>query len=379
MLVRLAFAVINPFLPAETPPPSKPAAPVKADKQINALLASVRAKHKLPGLVGAILRGDRLVAIGVDGVRKAGSSEALRVDDKMHLGSCTKTLTATLIALLVEEKKLSWDTTILQVFPRLKDEIHPNFRGVTLAQLLTHRAGLPADGPWRDLGNQSTTAQRLTLLKKMLKKAPDSKPGTKYVYSNVGYALAGLVAETVTGKSWEELMRRRLFKPLGMTSAGLGVPGTRDRVDQPWGHLWTKEAFLPLQHDNAAALGPAGTVHCSLPDWAKFIALHLRGAQGRARLLKAATFKYLLTPPKGQEYACGWVVAKRPWAGGLVLAHDGTNKMWFAVVAVAPGRDFAVMVAANAGGGPVPKACMEALQALARHFDKRFAKKKADG
>jgi len=107
-------------------------------------------------------------------------------------------------------------------------------------------------------------------------------------------------------------------------------------------------------------------VHYSIRDWAKYIALHLRGAQGDAKRLKPATFTRLHAPVGDEppRYAMGWGVARRDWGGGDVLTHAGSNTMWFAVTWVAPWRDFAVLVASNQGGDQAQKACDEATAAL---------------
>src|SRR5262249_19467782 len=150
-----------------------------ADPQVNALLAPIRDKYDLPGIVGGIVRGDKLVAVGVAGIRKSGSPEMMTVDDQVHIGSDTKAMTATRIAILVEQRKLSWDSTLASVFSDLKDGMYADYRKVTLAELLTHRAGLPANPvSWWGLGSSKpTTEQRLTLLKQVLKEPPKTKPG----------------------------------------------------------------------------------------------------------------------------------------------------------------------------------------------------------
>ena len=148
---------------------------------------------------------------------------------------------------------------------------------------------------------------------RMMKDAPLSRPGSTFAYSNVGYAIAGLMAEQVTGRSWERLMSDLLFEPLGMASARVRPSGTPGKLDAPWGH---DDKDKPSQSDNAPALGPAGTVHATIPDWAKFAALHLRGGQGKARLLKPATFRMLHTPPSGGDYAGGWMVCRPPLGRG---------------------------------------------------------------
>ena len=124
-------------------------------------------------------------------------------------------MTATMIATLVEEGKLDWSSTIRKVFPARSKELHPDFKDVNLWQLLTHRAGLPANGPWWELKGRTTTEKRRDLLIRMMKDAPLTKPGTTHAYSNVGYAIAGLMAEQVTDHSWEDLMRDAALRAAG--------------------------------------------------------------------------------------------------------------------------------------------------------------------
>ena len=343
-------------------------APVYADERVSRILAPVRDEYHLPGLIGAIVKGNRLAAIGALGIRKIGSSEPMQVTDQVRLGSCTKAMTATMIATLIEAGKLSVSTTIRQVFPEVAPGFHRDFQSVTLWQLLTHRAGLPPNAPWWQLSGETTTDQRRDLLVRMLGDAPQSRPGTRYIYSNVGYALAGLMAEQVTGRSWEDLMRQRVFEPLGMLSAGFGPPGHAGRVDQPWGHQPVGREVRPTQKDNAPAMGPAGNVHCSVPDWALFVAAHLRGSQGKGSLLKPASFRALHNPAPGSDYAGGWVVGERSWAGGRTLTHNGSNTYWYVAVWIAPARDFAVLTATNQGGPAGEEATDQAASKLIESF-----------
>ncbi len=289
---------------------------LQSDTRMEDLLGPIRDEHHLPGLIGGITFGAKLAALGALGIRKIGSSQPILVTDQMHLGSCTKAMTATMIGSLVETGKLSWRSTFKDIFPESADQFHPQFQTATLSHLLTHRAGLPHDGPWWNLPGQTTTQARHALMTSMLQEAPRTKPGSTYGYSNVGYALAALMAEQVSGESWESLMRTRLFEPLGMSSAGFGTPGRAGAVIEPWGHRLDGRDLKPTQQDNAPSMGPAGTVHCSLPDWAKFAALHLAGEHDSSKLLKPATLKTLHIPPPSCEYAGGWIVVERSWAGG---------------------------------------------------------------
>src|SRR5689334_11902854 len=95
------------------------------------------------GIAAAVLKGERIIGLGTAGARKRRSGERITVDDRFHLGSCTKAMTATLIAMLVEEAKLSWTSTLGELFAGSVNPMHPAWEKVTLRQLLAHRAGLP--------------------------------------------------------------------------------------------------------------------------------------------------------------------------------------------------------------------------------------------
>jgi len=235
----------------------------------------------------------------------------------------------------------------------------------------THRGGSPGDLTKDDLWGKlwqhkgkPTSARRL-LLQGVTSKPPEAPPGEKYIYSNAGSSIASPMAEKVTGKSWEDLTREKIFLPLGMTTAGFGAPGTRAKNDQPRGH---KRDGSPVEPgpaaDNPVAIGPAGIVHCSIGDWAKFAAANLPSA--KAKLVKPHTLAKLHTPvhPGSGEppYAMGWIVAdNQPWAGGPALTHAGRNTMWMAVAWIAPKRDFAVLVACNQAND---RACNDAVFGL---------------
>jgi CubicO group peptidase (beta-lactamase class C family) len=180
-------------------------------------------------------------------------------------------------------------------------------------------------------------------------------PRGAFLYSNAGFVVAGHVAEVATGKPWEELVTELLFRPLGMTSAGFGPPGAPDVYDAPRGHATGRAIEPGSQADNPPVLGPAGTVHATLADWAKFVALHLEGCHGDVRVgaitLTRDAFAVLHRPydGPGQGYALGWVVDRRPWAGGdgTTLWHNGSNTLWYCVTWLGPENRVAMLATTN--------------------------------
>ena len=341
--------------------------PTAGDVNMAEVLKPIRRRHKLPAIAGAIVTSKGVVSMAVVGVRKAGEDVPAAIGDKWHLGSDTKAMTATAIARLVEQGHLKWDTTLSDVFPDLAAGMHPAFRSTTIHQLLSHRAGLKGDLDWWEIAKEgSTQEQRLESVRLGTASKPEHKPNAKCNYSNLGYVIAGAIVEHVTMKSWEESIQELLFDPLEMHTAGFGGIGTDGEIDQPWPHLAgaTPAAQNGPTTDNPAVMGPAGRVNCSISDWGKFIADHLRGARGGNALLSTNSYTTLHTPPRGNDYALGWIVTERDWGGGTVLTHGGCNTMNYANVWIAPQRDFALLVCINQGDSVAAKASDEAIGAL---------------
>jgi CubicO group peptidase (beta-lactamase class C family) len=361
--------------PAATVPPADTA-------DLADVLEPIRAEFDLPALAAAVVHNGRVIALGAVGERKYGSGVKVTVDDKFHLGSCTKAMTATLIAMLIEQGKLQWDTTLADALPNVK--MLDAYRYITIAHLLAHRAGLPNESwpegkTFMDMHNLPgpPRQQRLAYVEMMLNQAPKAAPGEKYIYSNAGFSVLGVIAEETMDTSWESLIQSMLFEPLGMKTAGFGAMGTEGRIDQPWQHKYRtglpvigKKASGPGKYsDNPPVIGPGGIVHCSMADWAKFIILHLEdGTYDGRQLIKPETLRQLRDPQFGGEYAGGWGVADRPWGGGRVFTHNGSNNQNYAVAWMAPLKRYAVLVATNQGGGKEAEALDKVAATLIRTF-----------
>jgi CubicO group peptidase (beta-lactamase class C family) len=336
------------------------------------ILEPIRKKHDLPALAVAVVKDGMICDRAAVGVRKYGAPTPVTVDDKFHIGSCTKSMTATLTAIFIEEGKLRWDSTIAEVLPDLKGKMDKQYETVTVNQLLTHRGGVPGKPPsaaWLKARSQAGTPreQRNDFVAAVLSVPPEAHPGTRYIYSNQGYAIIGVMLEKLADKPWETLITERLFEPLKMKSAGFGVPGTIGKLDQPWGHVRENGKIKAVQSDNPPAIGPAGTVHCSLEDMARYTMIHLGHSQGDT-LLKPESFRKLHKPPEGADYACGWIVVERPWAGGTALTHAGSNTMWFLVMWLAPEKNFCVVAATNIAGPDAEKGCDEVAAAMIKKW-----------
>lgn len=346
---------------------------------IDTQLAAIVSRHHVPGIAALALSGHSIVGAAASGVRKLGEATPLTVDDKFHLGSDTKAMTATLVALSISECKLDWSTPVGELLP----PAHAAWREITVQQLLSHRSGLSkvAGAGWFWTARPAPLPlQRRAYAVDLLRTAPAGAPRT-YEYSNANFILAGTILEVLNGKAWEEQVQEQLFAPLGMSSAGFGPPRGDSALAQPWGHRANGTPVDPRDSgaDNPAGVGPAGTVHATLADWSRFVALHLRGNPANphheAKLLPVEAFTHLHTPAAGENYVGGWIVGTRAWAKGnqpndtgRVLTHAGSNTMWFCVAWLAPEIDFAVLVACNQGGDAASKACDEAAGLMIKRF-----------
>ena len=207
-------------------------------------------------------------------------------------------------------------------------------------------------------------SQRNWFVDQVLSESPEVQLGTQYLYSNTGYVVVGAALEHITGQSWEDLMVERLFVPLGMDRCGFGPPASPGLLDGLWGH----NQFGPIDSDylyadNPPAIGPAGSVHCPLYDWAQFIQANLDGAAGDSSFLDFDLWTTLHTK-QGDGYALGWVVFSQSWAGGNGLNHVGSNRMWYVVVFWAPALNKAYFVTTNIYNNDVPTVLNDVILAL---------------
>jgi CubicO group peptidase (beta-lactamase class C family) len=172
------------------------------------------------------------------------------------------------------------------------------------------------------------------------------------MYSNVGYTLAGAMAEKVTGAPWEDLMKREVFDPLKLTEAGFGPPRSGDQtIEQPRGHraVLAGKVAMDDKADNTPIMAPAATLHMSLQSLCTFANDQMLGELGKGMLLSAETYKLLHTPVLN-NYACGWI-KNRPNANIPYIEywHNGSNTYWYALVAFIPEKNLVVAVTANDG------------------------------
>lgn len=331
-----ALAVPLPFLTAPVARQDSASA-----RELHTLAVATRTQAGAPAIGVVLVRPDADPLVVVDGVRRLGHEAHVQPTDAWHWGSITKSMTATLVARLVEADEITWDDTIEQLLGDRVPEMHDEYRSATFRHVLSHRAGLQANIPVARFADFSAipedpVADRLEWVRIALMQKPRGPMGETFEYSNNGYVVAGAMLEAALGESWEELIRREVFGPLGMEGAGFGGPGE----NAPRGHHpdGGKLTVVPPDADNPPALGPAGRVHMPLADMARYLAAH---AERRADFLGQGSYDVLHTAEFGGPYAMGWMVT-----GDSGRWHNGSNTMWYAEAAfdLASGRAAAVAV-----------------------------------
>jgi CubicO group peptidase (beta-lactamase class C family) len=356
---------------ANAPPPPPPPAGTIGDGTLDDLVEYVRVANGLPAMGAIVVLRGQIAESAANGRRSADRNRPVTTEDQWHLGSITKSMTSTMAGILVEQSVLTWETRPLDVWPELSTTINEAYRDVTVADLLSHQSRLPVDvtaipsfGLVQDDAPGSVTAKRYIWASELLTLPPQVSAGS-FLYTNAGYIVVGAMMESLTGTAWENLMTGNVFGPLGMTDTGYGAPGTPGQVDEPWGHWFRNGGFTPVSPgpgaDNPATIGPAGTVHGTLGDLAKYMLAHIEGERGIPGLLTADTFRFLHSPFGGYPYGMGWNVDDTEADEiGNTLQHGGSNDRWFARFALAPGLEVGLLIVTNAGG-PVADSALDEL------------------
>lgn len=317
-----------------------------------AALDAVFSEATPPALAAGIVTREGLRWAGVRGVRRAGAEAAATLDDRWHLGSNTKAMTAAVFGRLVDQGRARWAMPLAEAFPDVT--IDPAWGAVTLDDLMRHRGGLLdaglLDRAWlmaAHADQRPLVEQRAEFAARALG-APPAGPAGQFAYGNGNYIVLGAAIEALTGQPWEAIMATELYEPLALTSAGFGAPGG----ESPWGHRGGVAVDPAGLADNPRALGPAGTAHMTLADYARFIGAMMGGAPG---WLTRESLRQLMTSAAGPlpAYAAGWGTGTAPWGGisgpGPVITHNGSNTMWFATVLAAPERGLGFIALSNDG------------------------------
>ena len=329
---------------------------------------AVRQSHA-PSISVAVIRPDTIY-VGQHGKLRIDRDTPVSLDTQYHLGSNTKAVTSLLAFQQIELGKLALHSKFLDYFPGLRKLAEQSGYGeITLGDLLSHRAGIPAFtagvdyvgvGPFTG----SIQEQRLAFARVVLSRKP-VETGT---YSNAGFVLAAMMLELVTAKSYEENVAD-LMKELELEH-GFGFP-SKYGVGNAFGHWIEKGELTVIENDNsyqlAAYMAPAGDLSMNIVDYAHFVQEHLNGIEGHSKLL--TDYAYSVMHFEEDKTGYGWanlLPAQR------VSIHDGSIGTFYAHTIVSPDNLAAVVVLSNAAEPNHVDAIYKLRQAVIdglHHFD----------
>ena len=303
-------------------------------QQTSKFADSIRKAYKIPELSYAVVTDKSIMEIQAHGLHSITLNDLATLNDRFHIGSNTKAMTAFVIAKYVEKGKLKWTTKFFNIFPEWKANSKEEYYNITLQDLLSHRAKIQAfqgdNDPTIPDFKGSKQEKRKQFGKFVLTLNPVEIDSThKFNYSNAGYTLATLMLEKVTQKSWEELVEKVFNKDLKL-NVKFSWPENQN-IKDTWGHSFENDKLTPVPSNTNYHLDftePAGDINIKLKDYAKLIQLNLKGLNGHNNYLTAKTYNFI---HKGIEnYALGWY---NIYENGKELStHSGTAGTYYTLV-----------------------------------------------
>jgi len=338
----------------------------QAQQYVDTVVERARKEFDVPGIAIAIVKdGDVVLAKGY-GVRRMDGPAPVTPQTLFRIASNTKAFTAAALAILVDEKRIRWDDAVVQHLPAFQMYDPYVTREMTIRDLLTHRSGMGLGAgdlmffPPSDL-SRDEIIRRLRFIK------PATSFRSTYAYDNLLYLVAGQIIPAVTGKSWDDFIRDRIFAPLGMNNSFTNMEGWKSAKDvaTPHNRLSGKLQALPQEDvDNNA---PAGSIASCVADLAKWMNLQLAGGTaGKTRIFTAAQNKemwsaqtilpigdlpkdapaaFAAVHPNFNAYGLGWSL--RDYRGKKVVGHTGGLSGFVSRTALVPELKLGVVVLTN--------------------------------
>lgn len=336
---------------------------------LQGVVDALHASGDAPGAAMAIASVDGGIDIAVAGVRRLDRADPVVATDAFHVGSLTKSMTASIALRLAGRGELALDAPVR---PLLEDmEVHGDFEDVTLADLLAHRAGLEPltedvpvrEAAWRAAGDDPRD-QRQALVRDVLSKRAASPPRAGFAYSNAGYVVAAVVMERVTGSAWEDLVREHVFEALELESAHTGWPWLHAAPSTRGHRLDDEELVVQAEtgYSLAGPLAPAGDVSMDVEDLARYGVAHLRALAGDDSWLNPELVARAHRPldDAAVGYAFGWSIERM--GDHVVHQHAGSAGTYFALLAICPATGTSIAIAVNAGDLGLQAALMRSVE-----------------
>jgi CubicO group peptidase (beta-lactamase class C family) len=337
-------------------------------------------ESNVPGLAIAIVKGGEVVYAKGFGYRDVEKKLPVTPDTLFAIGSSTKAFTTFTMATLVDEGKLDWDKPVRTFLPGFRMYDADTTELITPRDLVTHRSGLPRhDLVWYN----NFTNSRKEIVERLRYLEPNEQLRAKWQYNNLMFLTAGYLVESITGKSWEDNVRERIFEPLGMNHSNFSVAESQQTEDYSLPYREDDDdKILLMPFRDISMIGPAGSINSSANDMAKWVKLHLGNGTvgdgpGNKQIISAATLAdlhapYMImgVPPERPEfsapsYALGWMVDS--YRGHPRVEHGGNIDGFSALVTLLPQDDLGMVILTNKNGTGTP-------ERLVRHTLDRFLK-----
>jgi len=331
--------------------------------------ARVLKEFQVPGIAVAIVKDGKVVLAKGYGVRKLGESAPVDAHTLFGIASNTKAFTSAALAMLVDEGKITWDDPVIKYIPAFQLYDPYVTREMTIRDLLTHRSGLglgAGDLLWWPPSDYS----RDEIIRRFRYVKPATSFRSRYAYDNVLYMVAGQIIPAVTGKSWDEFIRDRIFKSLGMTESNTSVSALHLGDNFAIPHAPVDGRIEAIKYINLDNVGPAGAINSNVTDLAKWVIVQLEGGvipdSGNKRLFSqrqaremwtAQTITPLGDPPPPlaalkanfAAYGLGWGLTD--YRGKKVVSHTGGLPGYVSRVALVPDLKLGVVVLTNQESG----------------------------
>lgn len=335
---------------------------------LDSYVTNAMKEFHVPGIAIAIVKNDSIVYAKGYGTRTIGKSEPVDANTIFAIGSSSKAFTTALIAMAVDEGKMKWDEKVTAYLPGFQLYDSYASRDLTIRDATSHRSGLArGDFAWYIAG-----FGRDEMLRRVRYLAPSWGFRSTFGYQNIMYLAAGQSVAAAEGKSWDELVRTKIFAPLGMKSSSTSVTALGELPNVATPHAEWDDTVHAIPYKNIDNIAPAGSINSNVRDMAQWLRLQLgHGKYGTQQLmstgnhdemwipnihirLEGPTAHFLAPGANLASYGMGWFL--QDFDGRLAVHHGGNIDGMSAMVAMLPDEKLGVVVLTNLDGTPAPEA-----------------------
>jgi len=332
------------------------------DSELNKVLETWNAA----GFAVAVVEKDKIIYSKGFGYRDYENKVPVTPNTLFAIGSSSKAFTSGLLGILREEGKLSFDDSPIKYIPELRFYNNEMNNLITIKDIMTHRTGLPRhDLSWYFF----TTQSRDSLMQRIQYQEPFAKVREKWYYNNFMFLTQGVIAERITGKSWEENMQERFFDPLGMNTSNAVIDGLKKGKEASFGYQVKNDSIIKkMDYYDIAAMGPAGSINSSVNEISNWLITWINGGKFKGeQILPESYVKEAMSPqmimansiPDKEfpdmhisTYGYAWMVSS--YKGHYRVEHGGNINGFSANVAFFPTDSIGIVVLANQNGSMVP-------------------------